>query len=155
MLISALPKLFCQPPQHCSFPLSDVEFGLQEIAVGASFPQLICTDSVNSPLKLSSARFTFRLLMIIITWVLPQPPVKVYIRGPIKGYIKPYYIYCPTVTEGGQYPNHNSTGSHHATYCNNRMYNNNSGNRARFPVPFCLARLLPATGDMAFHSSFF
>ena len=28
-------------------------------------------------------------------------PVTVYIRGPIKGYIYPYYNYCPTVTEGG------------------------------------------------------
>ena len=34
-------------------------------------------------------------------WVLP-PPVTV--RGPIKGYIQPYYTYYPTVTEGGQYP---------------------------------------------------
>ena len=30
-------------------------------------------------------------------------PVTVYIRGPIKGYISPYYTYYPTVTEGGQY----------------------------------------------------
>ena len=28
-------------------------------------------------------------------------PVTVYIRGPIKGYIEPYYTYYPTVTEGG------------------------------------------------------
>ena len=27
-----------------------------------------------------------------------------YIRGPIKGYIKPYYIHYPTVTGWGQYP---------------------------------------------------
>ena len=32
------------------------------------------------------------------------PPVTVYIRGPIKGYIKPYYNHYPSVTEGGQYP---------------------------------------------------
>ena len=31
-------------------------------------------------------------------------PVTVHIRGPIKGYIYPYYNYYPTVTEGGQYP---------------------------------------------------
>ena len=31
-------------------------------------------------------------------------PVTVYIRGPIKGYIEPYYNYYPAVTEGGQYP---------------------------------------------------
>ena len=31
------------------------------------------------------------------------PPVTVCIRGPIKGYIQPHYIYFPTVTEGGQY----------------------------------------------------
>ena len=34
----------------------------------------------------------------------PPPPVTVYIRGPIKGYIYPYYNYYPTVSEGGQYP---------------------------------------------------
>ena len=38
-----------------------------------------------------------------IIWELP-PPVTVYIRGPIKGYIYPYYNYYPTVTEGVQYP---------------------------------------------------
>ena len=32
------------------------------------------------------------------------PAVTVHIRGPIKGYIKPYYNYYPTVTEGVQYP---------------------------------------------------
>ena len=32
--------------------------------------------------------------------VLP-PPVTVYIRGPIKGYIQPFYIHYPAVTEGG------------------------------------------------------
>ena len=32
------------------------------------------------------------------------PPVTVYIRGPIKGYIQPYCSYYPTVTEWGQYP---------------------------------------------------
>ena len=40
-------------------------------------------------------------------WVLP---VTVYIRGPIKGYISPYYIYYPTVTEGGQYPRFGDQG---------------------------------------------
>ena len=29
------------------------------------------------------------------------PPVTVYIRGPIKGHILPYYDYYPTVSEGG------------------------------------------------------
>ena len=29
--------------------------------------------------------------------------VTVYTRGPIKGYIEPYYNYFPTVTEGGLY----------------------------------------------------
>ena len=32
-------------------------------------------------------------------------PVTLFFRDPIKGYIKPYYNYYPTVTEGGQYPN--------------------------------------------------
>ena len=32
------------------------------------------------------------------------PPVAVYIRGPIKGYIYPDYSYYPIVTEEGQYP---------------------------------------------------
>ena len=32
-------------------------------------------------------------------------PETVYIRGPIKGYIEPYYNYCPTVSEGGAVPN--------------------------------------------------
>ena len=32
-------------------------------------------------------------------------PVAVYIRGPIKGYIEPYYAYYPTVTEVGAVPN--------------------------------------------------
>ena len=32
-------------------------------------------------------------------------PVAVYILGPIKGYIEPYYNYYPTVTEGGAVPN--------------------------------------------------
>ena len=27
--------------------------------------------------------------------------IRFYIRGPIKGYIQPYYIYYPTVTRGG------------------------------------------------------
>ena len=36
-------------------------------------------------------------------WVLP-PPVTVYVRGPIKGYMYPYYNHYPTVTGGGQYP---------------------------------------------------
>ena len=31
-------------------------------------------------------------------------PVTVYVRGPIKGYISPYYSYYPAVTEWGQYP---------------------------------------------------
>ena len=31
-------------------------------------------------------------------------PVTVYIKGPIKGYIYPYYYYYPTVTEWGQDP---------------------------------------------------
>ena len=31
------------------------------------------------------------------------PLVTVGIRGPIKGYIEPYYKYYPTVTEGRQY----------------------------------------------------
>ena len=31
-------------------------------------------------------------------------PVTVYIRGPIKGYISPYYGYYPTVSVWGQYP---------------------------------------------------
>ena len=32
------------------------------------------------------------------------PPVTVYIRGPIKGYISPYYTYYATVTERGAVP---------------------------------------------------
>ena len=40
-----------------------------------------------------------------LVWVGYCPhPVTVYIRGPIKGYIEPYYIHYPTITEGGQYP---------------------------------------------------
>ena len=31
-------------------------------------------------------------------------PVTVYSRGPIKDYVHPYYIYYPTVTEGGAVP---------------------------------------------------
>ena len=31
-------------------------------------------------------------------------PVTVYITGPIKGYIEPYYKYYAAVAEGGQYP---------------------------------------------------
>ena len=38
------------------------------------------------------------------------PPVTVYIRGPLKGYISPYYKYFPTVTEGGQYPRFRAQG---------------------------------------------
>ena len=43
-------------------------------------------------------------------WVLP-PPVTVYIRGPIKGYIYPSYNYYPTVTERGQYPTYVAVSS--------------------------------------------
>ena len=45
-----------------------------------------------------------RKLCIIYLGYCPHP-VTVYIRGPIKSYIQPYYSYYPAVTEGGAVPN--------------------------------------------------
>ena len=57
--------------------------------------QLVCADTAISREELARRCVHFRYC---------PHPVTVYIRGPIKRCIYPYYIHYPTVTGWGQYP---------------------------------------------------